>query len=198
VDILLILQLLLGVILAFSGASIFRSMPPVGGFLLGGLLGITLGAVFVPAQSYTGYLPWLIFIGSGLVGAILAIPLQIVIVVLSGSVMGAIFGFVAGFLIQQQGIPRLVVEGVFSIQGATNLQVWVMVIFAIAFALISIPYEHFMFSASTGFIGSLMITIALSALGAGTYALLRDSIFLFFFFITVGLLGTIWQNYQAD
>jgi hypothetical protein len=198
VDILLILQLLLGVILAFSGASIFRSMPPVGGFLLGGLLGITLGAVFVPAQSYTGYLPWLIFIGSGLVGAIVAIPLQIVIVVLSGSVMGAIFGFVAGFLIQQQGIPRLVVEGAFSIQGATNLQVWVMVIFAIAFALISIPYEHFMFSASTGFIGSLMITIALSALGAGIYALLRDSIFLFFFFITVGLLGTIWQNYQTD
>jgi hypothetical protein len=162
------------------------------------LLGITLGAVFVPAQSYTGYLPWLIFIGSGLVGAIVAIPLQIVIVVLSGSVMGAIFGFVAGFLIQQQGIPRLVVEGAFSIQGATNLQVWVMVIFAIAFALISIPYEHFMFSASTGFIGSLMITIALSALGAGIYALLRDSIFLFFFFITVGLLGTIWQNYQTD
>lgn len=197
-NILVILQLLLGVILTFYGASIFRSMPPVGGFILGGLLGITFGSALIPVQNYTGIIPFIVFIGSGLVGAILAIPLQIVILVLSGSVLGAIFGFVVGFLVQQQGIPRLVIEGAFSIRGVTDLQVWTMAIFAVVFGLLSVQYEEFMYFASTGFIGSLMTTIALSGLGAGTSALLRNSIFLFFFFITLGLLGIIWQNYQTD
>jgi hypothetical protein len=98
VNILLILQLLLGVTLAFYGASIFRSMPPLEDFILGGLLGITLGGALIPAQTYTGYLPRPIFsVGSGLVGRSWQFPLQIVIVVLSGSVLGGIFGFVAGY-----------------------------------------------------------------------------------------------------
>jgi hypothetical protein len=197
-NILLILQMLLGAVMALYGASLFRSMPPLGGFVLGGLLGITLGGAMIPDQTFTGYIPFLVFLGSGIVGAVLAVPLQIVIVVLSGSVLGGLFGFIAGYIIHQQGIPSQVLAGALSIQGATDLQIWMMVIFAIVFALISIPYEHSMFYASTAFLGSMMITAALSGLGAGSYALLRNSIFLFFFFITLGLLGTIWQNYQTD
>jgi hypothetical protein len=198
VNILLIIQLLLGVTLAFYGASIFRSMPPLGGFILGGLLGITLGGALIPASNFTGFTPYIVFVGAGLVGALLAIPLQILIVVVSGSFLGGIVGLVAGYLIQSQGIPRLVVGGVFSITGISNLQIWTMAIFALAFALLSIPYERAMFFASTGFIGSMMIMTSLSGLGGGSYALLRNAVFLFFLLLTLGLLGMIWQNYQSE
>jgi hypothetical protein len=198
VNILLIVQLLLGVTLAFTGAGIFRSIPPLGGFILGGLLGITIGGMLVPAGSYTGWLPYILFIGSGLVGALLAIPLQIVIIVLSGTFLGALFGVIIGFLIENQSFPRLLLEGTFTIGGISNLQIWIMIILSLIFGLLSIQYEDFMFYASTSFIGSIMITTALASLGANSYALLRNPVFLFFFFIFTGLIGTIWQNYHTE
>jgi hypothetical protein len=173
-------------------------MPPVGGFILGGLIGISIGGMLIPANSFTGWMPYIVFIGSGLAGALLAIPLQIVIVVLSGSFLGAIAGAIIGFLIQNQSFPRQLLDGTFSLGSVTDLQIWLMMILALVFGILSIQFENFMFYASTGFIGSLMFTTALSGLGASSYAVLRNSIFLLFLFITVGLLGTIWQNFHTE
>jgi hypothetical protein len=198
VNIVLILQLLLGVTLAFTGVNIFRSMPPLGGFILAGLVGLLIGEVAIPASSFTGWMPYLVFVGSGLVGALLAIPLQIVIVVLAGSALGAVFGFIIGFVFQNQGFPGMILSGSFTVGGITNLQVWLMLILAMVFGVLSIQFEDFMFFASTGFIGSFVSTAAIAGLGAGSYALLRNSLFLFFLFITLGLLATIIQNYFTD
>jgi hypothetical protein len=198
VNILLILQLLLGVILAFTGVNLFRSMPPAGGFVLAGLVGLTIGEVVIPAGSFIGWTPYLVFLGSGLIGALLAIPLQIVIVVLSGSALGAVFGFIIGFVAQNQGFPRMILAGSFTVGGITNLQVWLMLILAMVFGVLSIQFEDFMFFASTGFIGSFISTAAIAGLGAGSYALLSNTLFLFFLFMTMGLLATIIQNYFTD
>jgi len=198
VNYFLILQLLLGAILAFYGASVFRSMPPLGGFIMGGMLGVTIGELFVPSANFTGWMPYVFFAGVGLVGALLAVPLKIVIVVLSGSFLGTMVGVIIGFLIQNQSFPRMLLDGTFSLGGITDLQIWIMVILALVFGILSIQFEDFMFYASTAFIGSLMITTAISELGAGNYALIRNAIFLFFLFITLGLIGTIWQNYHTE
>lgn len=195
---LLILQLFLGVILAFYGAAVFRSMAPLGGLILGGLLGITVGELLVPAANYTGWTPYLFFIGAGLVGAMIAVPLKIVIIVISSGVLGAIAGAIIGFLIQNQAFPLMLLDGTFTLGNITTLQIWLMAIIAVIFGFLSIQYENFLFYASTGFIGSLMITTAISQLSGAGYPLLRNSIFLFFLFITLGLLGTIWQNYHTD
>lgn len=190
-----IIQLFLGATIAFMGANIFRSMPAVGGFILGAVVGLNVAHLIGPPTPLTQVIG---FFAGGAIGALISIPLQIVIIVLSGSALGALAGALLGYLVSSRGIPRLVVEGMFISQDISPLQGWMMVLFALIFGGLSIRFEEGMLTASTGFLGAFAAIAALSKLGASAGPIFSDPIFLFFAWAALGLIATIWQNYNRS
>ncbi len=189
-------QILLGAVLAFSGSNLLRTMPPLGGFVLGALIGMNVAPLFGPPGIMTQGLG---FVAGGIVGAIIAIPLQIVIVILSSTFLGVLAGAILGFLIGQQGVSRMVIEGVFSgPSGITTLQVWTMVLGGIIFGVLSVRFDEGMLIASTGFIGAFAVIGGLAAFAGYIGPLFRNSIFQFFGWAALGMIGAIWQNSNRD
>jgi hypothetical protein len=192
-------QVLLGLVLVFSGANIFRGMPPLGGFIIGGLIFVNLAGALIKAPP--GYELWYTvgaFVIGGLIGALIAIPLHVVIYVLTGISLGVLAGAVLGFIINQQGITRMIIEGIPNIAQISGIQATLMALLGVAFGLLAVRYDEIMIAASTGFLGSLITVSGLAVLSVGTAPLFRNELFLGFLWFTLGLLGWIWQNYHQE
>ncbi len=185
-------QLLLGAVIAFYGANLLRDTPALGGFILGGLVGMMVAAVVLPPGALNKGIG---FVAGGVVGALIALPLQIVIIVISSVALGVLAGGVLGFLIGKEGISRMVIEGIFSRQQPlTTLQVWIMVLGGLVFGGLSVRFEDGMLIASTGFLGAFAVVTALGQLVGPSTPFLVNPIFQFFGWAAIGLFGSIWQS----
>ncbi len=189
-------QILLGAVIVVSGASLLRSMPPLGGFVLGALVGMNAATMIAGPGLMTQGIG---FVMGGVIGAIIAIPLQIVIVVLSSTALGVLVGAVFGFLIGQQGVSRMIVEGIFSNPGQiTTLQISMMVLGGLIFGILSVRFDEGMLIASTGFLGAFAVINGLAGFSGYIGPMFRNPIFQFFGWVALGMIGAIWQNYNRD
>jgi hypothetical protein len=194
-----IAQILLGLVIAFSGANIFRSSPPLGGFIVGGVVAANLAnTLFVPPAGWEFWMPLVAFLAGGLIGALIAIPLHVVVFVLTGTALGIVTGMLLGFLINQQGMTHMIVNGIFTLGSVTPLQIVLMAVFGIGFGLLSIRFDEMMTAASTAFLGSLSAVSGITFLATARLPIFTNSIFLGFLWFILGLLGWIWQSYHVE
>lgn len=198
-EITTIVQFVLGLALVISGYNIFRSAPTVGGFIVGGLLAVNLANLFIdPPPYWAEWMPVLSFFAGGVIGAVIAIPLQIIIAIFSSCALGFLIGALAGFIVEQEGMTRLIVTGLFDMEGVSSLQFILMIVFGVIFGVLALRFDDFMIMASTAFLGAFLAVLSLSVLGGATYPFLTNGILLFFLWAAMGLFGLIWQNYHVD
>ncbi len=198
-EITTLVQFFLGMALVISGYNIFRSTPAVGGFIIGGLLAVNLAIFFIQSPpQWAEWMPALSFVAGGIIGAVIAIPLQIVIAIVSSSALGLLIGALAGFIIAWEGMTSLLVTGLFEMGSVSPLQGLLMIVFGVFFGFLALRFDDFMIMASTAFLGAFLAVLSLSALGGATYPILTDEILLFFLWAAMGLFGLIWQNYHVD
>jgi hypothetical protein len=194
ITILLIIQLVIGISLIVSGANILHTLPGLGGFMLGGLVGMEIGAIVITSGPLVPYAPLIGFLAAGLVGVLIAIPLSIVLIVLSGSLLGAVVGAFVGNLILQQGSTIDVIQSILQPQTLAPVQILMILGFAAIFALLTIRFDEFMLILSTSFLGAYLTVIAATNLIGDQYELLRNSLILLFLWALLGMLGTVYQN----
>jgi hypothetical protein len=158
-----------GLFICFMGYSMFRSMLPVWGFILGGLVALTYGGGLTQGIQAS---PLMIQIGTfvvgGLIGALISAPLYYVSVFLTGASMGALIGIVLGAYISLSGgvvsVKALEALSSMSFPPAvdTTLQLVMAIILGIATGGFAIAFQKFMISASTALIGSAVLVAGLT------------------------------------
>jgi hypothetical protein len=198
--ILSFLHLIIGFVLCMGGSMVLRSSPRLGGFLVGGLIAVEVVTRVVTISASNGFLvPLVAFILGGLLGALLAAPLYIVMAVISSSALGGVIGMLAGRIISQGGATRKVIESVFTLEAQVNdIQIILMIVFAIVFGLLTLKYDVFMTMTSTGFVGSFLAISGLVNIFGSTTPILNNSVFQFFAWAGLGLLGLVYQNNNQD
>ncbi len=172
-----LVMIALGILTCFAGYSMFRSMLPLWGFLLGGWIAYTLLPGFV-SGAQAGELLYQIgaFVVGGLIGAAISVPLYFVLIFLSGGALGMFLGIVVGALLD--------VGGISSVQQVTNFtamsfpplphsgtQFILMLVFGLIMGGLAIIFQQFMVSASSAFLGSAAVFTGLT----GTIALANNS-----------------------
>lgn len=168
-----IVMVVLGIAACFAGYSMFRTMLPLWGFLLGGWIAYTLAPTFAGAQ-FADTLLFRIgsFVIGGLIGAIISIPLYFVIIFLTGAALGMLMGIIVGAIIDVGGIAtasqvNTLASMSFPPMPQTALQFLLMVVFGLILGGIAISFQKFMIIASSSFIGAAAIISGLT----GTIAL---------------------------
>ncbi len=158
-----------GFMVCFMGYSIFRSMLPLWGFILGGLITFyLLPLAYKAPESQLLIVQIVSFVIGGVIGAFVATPLYYVTVFLSGAVLGGLIGLVFGSYLEVSGgevsmraLTELAAMS-FPPRVETAVQVVVMVIFGLVIGGFSISFQKFMISASTAFLGAAGIVSGLT------------------------------------
>lgn len=189
----------LGILLCFAGYSLFRSMLPLWGFLIGGWIVYTLLPVFFPLQAGQMLYQIIAFAVGGVIGAIISMPLYYVIIFLSGGALGMLFGILVGALIEVGGIssvPQLTTFTTMSFppMPQTALQFILMMVFGLIMGGLAIGFQKFMICASSGFLGAAAIMSGLTGtvLLATTTDMSRSAVMLTGWLI-LGMLGVLLQ-----
>jgi hypothetical protein len=163
-----IIMIVLGVISCFGGYSLFRATASLWGFILGGWIGYTMLPVFTP-PAISGNLMYHIgaFIGGGVIGALIAVPLYFVIIFLSGAALGALFGIMGGALVDMGGITSLrhlpvYINLVFPPLPRTGLQMIMMAVFGLILGGAAISFQKFAVIASSAFLGAAALISGLT------------------------------------
>lgn len=189
----------LGILLCFAGYSLFRSMLPLWGFLIGGWIVYTLLPVFFPLQAGQMLYQIIAFAAGGVIGAIISMPLYYVIIFLSGGALGMLFGILVGALIEVGGIssvPQLTTFTTMSFppMPQTALQFILMMVFGLIMGGLAIGFQKFMICASSGFLGAAAIMSGLTGtvLLATTTDMSRSAVMLTGWLI-LGMLGVLLQ-----
>lgn len=162
-------MILFGAIALIGGYSLFRSMLPIWGFMLGGWLAYTFLPVFIgAAPAKTILFQVIAFIGGGLIGAAISIPLYYVIIFLSGAVLGGIGGVMVGAVIDVGGINTInkvmnFTQMSFPPIPQSNTQIVMMVVFGLVLGAVSLGFQKFMVIASSSFLGSAALVSGLIA-----------------------------------
>jgi hypothetical protein len=163
-----IFMLVLGIIACFMGYSVFRSMLPLWGFLLGGWIAFTLLPSFLPGARAADMIVQIIaFVAGGLVGALISVPLYFVIIFLSGAALGMLLGVLTGALIDVGGIASVAQITALSSMSfppmpQTGLQYMLMAIFGSIMGGMAIAFQKFMICASSSFLGAAAIITGLA------------------------------------
>jgi len=164
-----IVEVLFGILVCFMGYSIFRSMLPLWGFILGGFAVLFLAPLVVQVPPSQEILVQVVsFVIGGIIGALIATPLYYVTIFLSGAAMGALIGMVLGSYLQVSGGQvsiRALTELAsmsFPPQVETATQVVFMVVFGLIIGGFSISFQKFMISASTAFLGAAAVVTGLN------------------------------------
>jgi len=164
-----VVLVIFGFMVCFMGYSIFRSMLPLWGFILGG----TIVLFFIPMILKTPLAQQTLFqvvafLVGGAIGALVAAPLYYVTVFVSGGAMGALIGLIFGAYLEISG-------GVVSVRALSELagmsfpprllsplQVVMMIVFGLIIGGFSISFQKFMISASTAFLGAAGVVSGLT------------------------------------
>jgi hypothetical protein len=195
-----------GIIICFMGYSLFRSMLPLWGFILFGILAIT-GLPFVVHLSGSQLLIAQIvtFLVAGLIGALIATPLYYVIVFLTGALLGGLVGMVLGAYLNISG-------GVISFRALTKLaemnfpppvdtptQWLIMVILGLVTGIFAINFQKFMISASTAFLGSAGVVSGMNTILLGAFRSVENrSILIGITWLILGMIGMFVQYRMRD
>jgi hypothetical protein len=189
-----------GVIACFAGYSLFRTMLPMWGFILGGWVAFTfLPVVIQGPNADTNLYKAIAFIGGGLVGAIIAIPLYFVIIFLSGAVLGGVVGILFGAVIDVGGIASMrqltaLSNMAFPPIPSTATQFVMMAIFGIILGLVAINFQKFMIIASSAFVGAAALISGLTGIIAGlTTTDMSQAVVMLVAWMVLGLLGMFIQ-----
>ncbi len=163
-----IILVIFGIMACFMGYSLFKSMLPLWGFLLGGWFLLSFGPSFIPippAQNLVYQIG--LYVVGGLIGAVIAVPLYFVIIFFSGAALGALAGVLVGALIDMGGINSFSQLDNFTMltfppQPSTLLQFVLMVIFGLILGLLALNFQKFMITASSAFVGAAALVGGLS------------------------------------
>lgn len=163
-----LIMLVLGIFACFMGYSMFRSMLPLWGFLLGGWIGFTLLPLIInDARAASVVYQLGAFAIGGVIGAIISIPLYFVIIFLSGGALGMMLGILAGALIEVGGLGSVRQLTSFTSMSfpplpQTGLQFILMLIFGLVLGGLAIGFQKFMVCASSAFLGAAAIISGLT------------------------------------
>ncbi|MBE0698639.1 MAG: DUF4203 domain-containing protein [Anaerolineaceae bacterium] len=160
-------MIVFGVIALIGGYSLFRSMLPLWGFILGGWLAFSfLPVVIHTPQAKTAIFQAIAFIAGGIVGAAVAIPLYFVIVFLSGAALGGLAGVMIGAIIDVGGFNSVrqimrFTEMAFPPIPQTSTQFIMLAVFGLILGAAAINFQKFMVIASSSFLGSAALVSGL-------------------------------------
>jgi hypothetical protein len=190
----------LGILACFSGYSMFRSMLPLWGFILGGWFAyIMLPAVVGPGRA-DSLIVKIVGIGIGaLIGAAISTPLYYVIVFLSGAALGMIFGVMFGTLIDVGGLSSMAqlnqfIALSFPPAPQSGMQFLMMVIGGLILGSAALNFQKFMICASSAFLGAAAIITGLGgSLGSLTSSDMNRSAFMLIGFLILGMIGLFVQ-----
>ena len=193
------LLLAVGLVIYALGHEVFNQSPFIGGFLLGGVLSVYIVTSYAtPPAGLEAFYPYIVFIIGGLLGGLIARPLYMVIVVISGSAFGALLGIGFGFIVNLQGDPNSLKQIQFAIQPLNNISIWLMIIFALILAVLSLIFDDFMLVVSTAFLGSAVIMGSLAGLFSTTIPIFGNIVFQIFVWFGLGMGGLVYQNSNME
>ena len=162
------LFVVMGFVACFMGYSMFRSMLPLWGFVIGGWLAMTFvpGLVQVAADQQM-LLQVGVFFAGGVIGAAVASPLYYLIIFVSGGALGALIGALLGALLELGGISSIhqlsnFTSLTFPPQPHTAIQYGLMVVLGFVFGGLAINFQKFMIIASSAFVGAAAMISGLS------------------------------------
>ena len=188
-----------GAVVCFLGESSFKSTPFLGGFLLGGSIAVYAADFFVsPPQGWETFFPFAAYLVGGLIGGLIAKPLYMVTVVISGSALGVLLGLGLGFVINLRGDPQMLKQIDLAILPLDVLTIWLVIIFALLLAVISLLFDEFMLLVSTAFVGSAIVIASVTGLFAPSIPLMRNVVAVFFAWFVIGLAGLVYQNNNQE
>ena len=201
-----IILLIFGLFICFAGYSMFRSMLPLWGFMLGGLIAITFGMGLAKSMPFDLFVAQIIlFILGGIIGALVSAPLYYVAVFATGAALGGLIGIVFGAYLEISGgsvsvVALTTLSGMsFPPPVASTLQFGFMVIFAVITGGLAIGFQKFMITASTAFVGAAAFV---AGLNSSAFTLLRDNpskgIWVVMVWFVMSLLGLFIQYRMRD
>lgn len=194
--VVIVLRILVGLIIAVSGRRLLATTPALAGMLLGGLLGMILVELFLPLPA--NLMPYQPFIGfgiGGLLGALLAVPLTMVIGFLSAVAFGAVVGWMIGMVINFGGNPTQLFSTIFSFSFIQSpIPILLSAVLGVAVGVLSIFFPNFMIMISTAFLGMAIVVTELPKLLGSQLPLLNNGVILVFVWLVLGFLSTFLQN----
>jgi hypothetical protein len=192
---------LVGAVACFMGYSMFRSMLPLWGFILGGWIAMTIAPNFieVPASQQL-----ILFIASfaigGVIGALISTPLYYVIIFLSGATLGALIGIVVGSLLEFGGIASFRdldtlrnVNLSFPPEVNSITQLVLIVIIGGALGFAALNFQQFMITASSAFLGAAALVSGLSVVITNSFPNVSGSLMLLLSWLVLGMVGIFIQ-----
>jgi hypothetical protein len=197
-------MLVLGIIACFMGYSLFRSMLPMWGFLIGGWIAWTLLPGFMPAQANQFIYQAGAFAVGGIIGGIISMPLYFVIIFLSGAGLGMLVGVVVGALIEVGGVSSMAQMTSFTSMAfpplpQTALQLALMMVFGLILGGVAIGFQKFMVCASSAFLGAAaMITGLTSVINSMQATATGRSAVMMTGWLVLGMIGVFIQYRMMD
>ncbi len=154
------ISIVVGIIVCFSGYSMFRSMLPLWGFILGGAAAMYLAPLVIKVpEAQRLWLDIGSFVVGGVLGAVLASPLYYVTIFASGAAMGALSGMVFGAYLQISG-GEISVRALRQLAGMTfpprietAVQVFLMVALGLIIGAAALSFQKFMITVLDRFPG---------------------------------------------
>ena len=200
-----IVLIIFGLLICFSGYSLFKSMLPLWGFILGGLVAISIAPTLMRNSDPSLVFEIVAFIIGGVVGALIASPLYFVSVFLTGAAMGGLLGIVLGAYLEISSgtLSVKALSALASMQFPppvqSTLQWILMVVLGLITGGFAIAFQKFMITASTAFIGSA------AAVAGGNTAVLEimrenpsRAVWILLIWLIVALLGLFVQYRMRD
>ncbi len=195
-----------GIIICFMGYSLFKSMLPLWGFIIMGIVAVSLlpvvsdfsGTQLIIAQIVT-------FLVAGTIGALIATPLYYVIVFVTGAALGGLVGTVIGAYLNLS-------EGAVSFKALTQLaemsfppavdtpaKFMIVAILALITGIFAINFQKFMISASTAFMGAAAVVSGLNTTLLDLFTGVQNrSILVGVVWVMLGMLGLFIQYRMRD
>ncbi len=195
-----------GIIICFMGYSLFKSMLPLWGFIIIGILALTLLPVFVDLKGSQLLIAQIItFFVAGVIGALIANPLYYVIVFVTGASLGALVGTVVGAYIDLSG-------GAVSFQALTALaelsfppavdtpgKFMIVAILALVTGVFAIGFQKFMITAATAFMGATAVVSGMNTTLLGLFTGIENrSVLVGLVWMFIGMLGLFIQYRMRD
>lgn len=201
-----IVLVIFGIMVCFAGYSIFQSMLPLWGFILGGFIFIIFAPMLIPFPKAQETIYQVAAFGvGGLIGALLARPLYYATVFLSGAAAGALIGMVVGSYLTVSG-GQVSVQALAELAAMsfpprieTPLQVVLMIAFGLIVGGFSISFQKFMISASTALLGAAAVVSGLTGAILDVFRSSPTRGFTYFVvWLALGMIGLFIQFRMRD